>query len=159
MEKVIIAAMARNRVIGRDNKLPWHIPEELRLFKETTMGHPMIMGRRTFDSLGAPLPGRRHIILSRNAAYEPRGGERASSLEEALGLCAGAEKVFIIGGAQIFHLAMPLTDTLLLTLLEREVPGDVFFPEFSEHDFMLSHERHHAGGSEPFTVATYRRKS
>lgn len=159
MEKIIIAAMARNRVIGRDNKLPWHIPEELRLFKETTMGYPMIMGRRTFDSLGAPLPGRRHIILSRNAAYEPSGAEHASSLEGALSMCAGAEKVFIIGGAQIFHLAMPLTDTLLLTLLEREVPGDVFFPEFSSHDFVLSHERRHPGGSEPFTVATYRRKS
>jgi dihydrofolate reductase len=158
MEKIIIAAMARNRVIGRDNKLPWHIPEELRLFKETTMGYPMIMGRRTFDSLGTPLPGRRHIILSRNAAYEPLGGERASSLEEALSLCAEAEKTFIIGGAQIFHLAIPLTDTLLLTLLEREVVGDVFFPEFSEHDFVLSHEQSHQGGSEPFTVATYRRK-
>jgi dihydrofolate reductase len=159
MEKIIIAVMARNRVIGRDNKLPWHIPEELRLFKETTMGYPMIMGRRTFDSLEAPLPGRRHIILSRNAAYEPSGAERASSLEGALDMCAGAEKAFIIGGAQIFHLAMPLTDTLLLTLLEREVPGDVFFPEFSEHDFVLSHERHYPGGSEPFTVVTYRRKS
>jgi dihydrofolate reductase len=159
MEKIIIAAMARNRVIGRDNKLPWHIPEELRLFKETTMGYPMIMGRRTFDSLGTPLPGRRHIILSRNVAYEPRGGERANSLEEALGMCAGAEKAFIIGGAQIFHLALPLTDTLVLTLLEREAPGDVFFPEFSEHDFVLSNERHYSGGSEPFTVATYHRKS
>lgn len=159
MEKIIIAAMARNRVIGRDNKLPWHIPEELRLFKETTMGFPMIMGRRTFDSLGTPLPGRRHIILSRNREYHPRGGERAATLEQALERCSGSTKAYIIGGAQIFQLALPVADTLLLTLLEREVPGDVFFPEFSETEFQLSQERRYQGGSEPFTIATYRRRT
>lgn len=157
MEKIIIAAMARNRVIGRNNKLPWHIPEELRLFKETTMGFPMIMGRKTFDSLGSPLPGRRHIILSRNTEYQPRGGERATSLNDALDLCAGSEKAFIIGGAQIFTLALPIADTLLLTLLEREVEGDVLFPDFSESDFLLREQRRYQDGKEPFTVATYRR--
>lgn len=158
MEKIIIAAMARNRVIGRDNKLPWHIPEELRQFKETTMGFPMIMGRRTFDSLGAPLPGRRHLILSRNPEYRPRGGERASSLHQALELCSGSDKVFIIGGAQIFQLALPLADTLRLTLLERDVAGDVFFPEFSASDFQLCEEQAYRESAEPFTVAIYRRK-
>ena len=158
MEKIIIAAMARNRVIGRDNKLPWHIPEELRLFKETTMGFPMIMGRRTFDSLGSPLPGRRHLILSRNHQYRPEGGERASSLHQALELCAGSDKAFIIGGAQIFRLALPLADTLRLTLLDREVAGDVYFPEFSENDFQLCEEQAFRNSAEPFTVAIYRRK-
>jgi len=159
MEKIIIAAMARNRVIGRDNKLPWHIPEELRLFKETTMGFPMIMGRRTFDSLGSPLPGRRHLILSRNPEYRPQGGERASSLQQAFELCGGSDKVYIIGGAQIFQLALPLADTLRLTLLEREVTGDVFFPEFAGDDFRLCETKAYLDSAEPFTVATYRRKN
>ena len=159
MEKIIIAAMARNGVIGRNNKMPWHIPEELRFFKQTTMGHPMIMGRKTFDSLGAPLPGRRHLVLSRRADYAPDGAETVASLDKAFALCAGAEKVFIIGGAQIFHLALPLVDTLLLTLLDREVDGDVFFPRFSAEEFVLVEEHRHEGGSEPFTIATYRRQS
>ncbi len=159
MEKIIIAAMAKNGVIGRHNKLPWHIPEELRFFKQTTMGHPMIMGRKTFDSLGAPLPGRRHLVLSRRGGFAPRGAEAVDSLDKAFELCAGAEKVFIIGGAQIFHLALPLVNTLLLTLLDREVDGDVYFPRFSEEEFLLADERRHEGGSEPFTIATYRRRS
>ena len=87
MEIIIIAAMAQNRVIGRDNKMPWHIPEELRLFKKTTMGYPMIMGRKTFESFPSPLPGRRHIVLSRNKDYTPKGGEYVPSLTDALQTC------------------------------------------------------------------------
>jgi dihydrofolate reductase len=159
MEIIIIAAIARNRVIGRENKLPWHIPEELRLFKKTTMGYPMIMGRKTFDSLSAPLPGRRHIVLSRNQEYSPEGGEYAPSLDAAFDLCRPSDKVFIIGGAQIFTLAMAMTTTLLLTYIDREVEGDVIFPEISENEFYIENSTHYPDGTEPFTVVTYRRRT
>lgn len=157
MEKIIIAAMASNRIIGRENKLPWHIPEELKLFKKTTMGCPMIMGRKTFESFPAPLPGRRHIVLSRNKEYVLKGGERAESLAEAIDMCAPAEKVFIIGGAEVFKQAMHSATTVILTLLERAVEGDVSFPEFSDNDFQEVSRIHHSDSSEPFTVVTYKR--
>ncbi len=158
MEIIIIAAMARNRIIGRNNKMPWHIPEELQLFKKTTMGHPMIMGRKTFDSLAAPLPGRRHIILSRDPDYAPRGGEHAPSLPAALNLCGPVDKVFVIGGAQIFSQALTVATTIILTTIEREIAGDVTFPELSEQDFIVTDSKHYPDGKEPFTVVTYRRR-
>jgi dihydrofolate reductase len=159
MDIILIAAMAKNRVIGRDNKLPWHIPEELKLFKKTTMGHPMIMGRKTFDSFPAPLPGRRHIVLSRNKGYQPPGGELAPTIEDALRLCEGSEKVFIIGGAEIFQQTLPRVTTILLTLLDREVEGDVTFPDFSSDEFQLIDRKRYSDTSEPFTVFTYRRQT
>lgn len=151
--------MARNRIIGRENKLPWHIPEELRLFKKTTMGYPMIMGRKTFDSFSAPLPGRRHIILSRNLNYAPRGGEYAPSLAAAFDLCHQSDKVFIIGGAQIFAQAVAVATTIILTLIDKDVVGDVSFPEFSKKAFYVAESTHYPDGTEPFTVVTYRRRS
>ncbi len=156
MEIIIIAAMARNRVIGKDGQMPWHIPEELRLFKKTTMGCPMIMGRKTFESFPSPLPGRRHIVLSRNKDYNPRGGEYASSMTEALQLCGQMEKVFIIGGADIFRQGLSVASSMILTLLEREVEGDVIFPDFSENEFIEVSRQHFPDGSEPFTVVIYR---
>jgi dihydrofolate reductase len=158
MEIIIIAAMSRNRIIGRDNKMPWHIPEELQLFKKTTMGHPMIMGRKTFDSLAAPLPGRRHIILSRDPNYTPRGGEHAPSLASALSLCEQADQVFVIGGAQVFSQALAVATTIILTTIDREIAGDVTFPEISEKDFFVTDRKHYPAGTEPFTVVTYRRR-
>lgn len=158
MEIIIIAAMAQNRTIGIDNKLPWHIPEELKLFKKTTMGCPMIMGRKTFESFPAPLPGRRHIVLSRNKKYLPKGGEYAASLAEAIDMCHGVEKVFIIGGAQIFAQAFAVATQLSLTLLEREVKGDVTFPLFSHDEFVEQSRSIYTEASEPFTVVTYHRK-
>lgn len=158
MEIIIIAAMARNRIIGRDNRLPWHIPEELRLFKKTTMGYPMIMGRKTFESFAAPLPGRRHIVLSRNQAYTPKGGEPAPSLAAALKLCEAESKIFIIGGAQIFAQAMAVTTTIILTLIDRDVAGDVIFPEIPQDDFRVVERMSYPEASEPFTVVTYRRR-
>jgi dihydrofolate reductase len=156
MEIIIIAAMAKNRVIGKDGKMPWHIPEELSLFKKTTMGSPMIMGRRTFESFPAPLPGRRHIVLSRNKKYSPRGGEPAQSMAEALELCGQAEKVFLIGGADIFKQGFPIATSMYLTLLERDVEGDVTFPNFSDNEFIEVSRQHYPNGSEPFTVIIYR---
>lgn len=157
MEIIIIAAMADNRIIGRDNKLPWHIPEELRLFKKTTMGCPMIMGRKTFESFPAPLPGRRHIVLSRNKEYLPKGVESSESLKKAVDMCLPSEKIFVIGGAEVFKHAMVITTKILLTVLEREVEGDVSFPIISEDDFREVLRVHHPDGSEPFTVITYDR--
>jgi len=158
MEIIIIAAMAQNRIIGLNNKLPWHIPEELKLFKKTTMGCPMIMGRKTFESFPSPLPGRRHIVLSRNNQYQPKGGEYAPSMEEALNMCVGAEKVFIIGGAEIFAQGFDVATTVTLTLLHRDVEGDVTLPEFSTDDFVEESRTPYTDGSEPFTVVSYRRK-
>jgi dihydrofolate reductase len=157
MEIIIIVAMARNRIIGKDGMMPWHIPEELRLFKKATMGYPMIMGRKTFESLPGLLPGRRHIVLSRNKNYTPQGGEYASSMTDALQLCKKAEKVFIIGGAEIFRQGFSVATSILLTLLEREVEGDVTLPIFSEDDFIEESRQHYPDGSEPFTVVIYRR--
>lgn len=157
MEIIIIAAMAQNRIIGSNNKLPWHIPEELKLFKKTTMGFPMIMGRKTFESFPAPLPGRRHIVLSRNSNYLPQGGEYAGSLSEAIKLCGNAEKVFIIGGSEIFDHAFDVATTIILTLLHRDFEGDVSFPEFSTDEFVEENRVPYPDASEPFTIITYHR--
>lgn len=158
MDIILIAAMARNRVIGKDNKLPWHIPEELQLFKKTTMGFPMIMGRKTFESFPAPLPGRRHIVLSRNLKYKPDGGEVAKSLDHAIALCGDNAKVFIIGGAEIFSQSIDVATTIQLTLIDRDVEGDVSFPYFSESIFREISRTSYPDATEPFTVVTYRRK-
>ena len=159
MEIILIAAIAKNRIIGRDNQLPWNIPEDLRLFKQTTMGHPMIMGRKTFESLVRPLPGRRHIVLSRNPNYRPRGGEYAPTLTVALSMCGEVEKVFVIGGSEIFKQALPIATGMILTLLDREAEGDVVFPDFVHEGFIETDRKPYLESSEPFTVVTYSRIS
>ncbi len=156
MDILLIAVMAANRVIGRDGETPWHIPEELLFFKETTMGHPLIMGRRTFASLPGPLPGRENIILSRDPAFAPPGTVTAASLKAGLDLCRGRTKVFIIGGAQVFSEAMPLATGIILSVLDREVAGDTCFPEISPDLFRETGRERHTG-TEPFTVIRYRR--
>jgi dihydrofolate reductase len=158
MEKIIIAAMAINRTIGHNNALPWHIPEELKLFKKVTMGYPMIMGRKTFDSLPGILPGRRHIVLTRNRDFSAAGAECVASLEEAITLLErdDCERTFIIGGAQIFAESLAVTDSIRMTLINREVEGDVFFPPFEENFVEVSREEF--SGRENFTVVEYRRK-
>ncbi|MBI4936944.1 MAG: dihydrofolate reductase [Nitrosomonadales bacterium] len=130
MKLSVIAAMAQNRTIGINNTLPWRIPEDLRHFKTLTMGHHIIMGRKTFDSIGKPLPGRTTVVVTRNRKQElPPGCLVAHSLEEAIAACAGDEEVFIAGGAELYAQAMPLADTLYLTELQQEVDGDAHFPE------------------------------
>jgi len=125
----LIAAMDRDRLIGRDNALPWRLPEALRHFKETTLGKPVIMGRKTWESLGRPLPGRRNIVVSRNAGYQANGGELAGSLEAALALTADADEVFVIGGAELYRQALPLANRLYLTEIDASHDGDAWFPE------------------------------
>jgi len=158
MEIILIAAMAANRTIGKDNRMPWHIPEELAFFKQTTMGYPMVMGRKTFETFSAPLPGRRHIVLSHNPAYQPAGAEATRSLAEAITLCQESAKVFVIGGAQVFEKALATATTILLTTIHREYAGDVFFPNFTEEEFRLADSVDYPNATIPFTVNTYQRR-
>lgn len=124
----LIAAVARNGTIGRDNGLPWRLPEDLRRFKALTMGHAMIMGRRTWESLGRPLPGRRHLVVTRDPGYRAEGVQVVHSLPEAL--AAAGDDAYVIGGADLYAQALPLVDRLELTEIDADVPGDAFFPAF-----------------------------
>ena len=130
MKLALIVARARNGVIGRDNALPWHLPEDLAFFKRTTMTHPIIMGRKTWDSIGRPLPGRRSIVVTRNALWKAPGAERASSINAAVSACRAAPKAFVIGGAQLFAEALPLASELFVTEIDRDIDGDVVLPAF-----------------------------
>lgn len=150
--------MAANRVIGRDQAMPWNLPGELLHFKETTWGAPVIMGRKTFESIGRPLPGRRNIVISRDTRFTAQGCELAASLEAALALCAGAKQAFVVGGEQIFAQALALADTIILTTLSREVEGDAFFPVF-ERDFDCIATKEMVSGPEPYAIKVYRRKT
>lgn len=157
MELIIIAAMATNRVIGRNNAIPWQIPEEMAHFKSTTMGHTVIMGRKTYESIGGPLPGRRNIVVTGNPAFQVHPDCLvARSLDQAILLSQDAEKAFIIGGAQLYQSALPRVHTLLLTLIHREFVGDAFFPDFSDQPFLLVESRE-IEASLPLTLMTYQR--
>lgn len=125
----IIVAADRNNIIGKDNALIWHLPNDLRYFKEKTMGHTVIMGRRTFDSVGKPLPHRRNIIITRNPGFKVDGCEVVTSLEAALSLLRLDEENFIVGGEEIYRQSLPLTDRVYLTRIDHEFEGDRHFPE------------------------------
>ena len=131
---VIVVARARNGVIGRDNALPWHLPEDLQHFKATTMGGVLIMGRKTFESIGRPLPGRRTLVLTRDPEWSHPGVERAESLGEALARCADRSEVFVVGGAEVFRQALPRADRIVLTEIAIDPEGDTRFelPEASD---------------------------
>jgi dihydrofolate reductase len=152
-----IVAMAQNRVIGRGNDLPWKLPEDLKRFRQITLGHPIIMGRKTFESIGRVLPGRKNIVISRRPHFEVPGAAVVSSLEDALTAAGGAEEVFIIGGCEIYRLALEQVQTLYLTLVRHEVEGDVFFPEFNESSFNEV-EREDREGPLPYSFITLERK-
>lgn len=156
-EVIIIVAVAKNNVIGRDGALPWHLPSDLRHFKKTTMGYPLIMGRKTYDSIGRPLPGRDNVVLTRNPELELPGCIVVHTMEEALDHCRTQEKVFIIGGADIFRLAMPMTDTIIYTALEREVEGDVFLDPVDTDTFEIV-DRKMCDEEEPYQIIRYERK-
>lgn len=125
----MIAAMARNRVIGRDGGMPWHLPGDLQRFKQLTMGAPLLMGRLTFESIGRPLPGRRMIVLSSNPAYSAQGCEVVGSIELGLQLAEPAEELFICGGAKVFRQTLAITERIYLTEIDEEFAGDSYFPE------------------------------
>ena len=126
----LVAAVSRNGIIGADGRLPWHLPEDLKHFKNLTLGHPVIMGRRTWEAIGKPLPGRENIVISRRSAYEAPGASVAASLEAAIALCAGEPLAFVIGGAEIYAAALPLADGLVLTEIRRDYQGDTRFPDW-----------------------------
>jgi len=125
----LIAAVGRNGVIGTDNGMPWHLPADFAFFKRTTMGHPMIMGRRTFDSIKRVLPGRRTIVITRQRDWAHADVEAARSFAEALALAGPADEVFVCGGGQVYVEAMPWAQRLLITEVDQEPSGDVLFPE------------------------------
>jgi dihydrofolate reductase len=161
MRITVIAAVARNGVIGRDGRIPWHIPGDLPRFKRITMGHPVIMGRRTWESLGRPLPGRRNIVISRTPGYAAGGAEVFASLAEALAACAGAPEVFVIGGTEVYREALAVADRLLLTEIDADFEGDARFPPFDRAAWReTAREPHPAGSDCPFAYAyvTYDRR-
>jgi dihydrofolate reductase len=150
----LIAALARNRAIGRDNAMPWRLPEDLRRFKRLTLGHAVIMGRKTFESIGSPLPGRDNIVITRSRDWSPPGCAVAHSLDAALASAESRSEAFVIGGAQIYALAMPLAQRLYLTEIERDFDGDAFFPEYDRSAWReVSRERRVEGGAEGFGYA------
>ncbi len=126
----IVVAIAQNNAIGKDNKLLWHLPKDLKHFKEITTGGTIIMGRKTYDSVGRPLPNRRNIVITRQQIEIP-GCEVVNSLDAALKLCTTETEVFIVGGAEIYKLAMPLTDRVYLTIVHQDFEADTFFPEIN----------------------------
>lgn len=181
MTLALIAAMARNRAIGHQGRLPWRLPEDLRRFKAITMGHVLLMGRTTFDSIGRPLPGRRTIVVTRQANWSAPGVEVASSVDEALdkagkpadprGIAQAVpvdprgsaqavpvDSVFVAGGGDIFRQTIDRAARLYLTLIDRDMDGDTFFPEFDPALFrVIERERHHDEPL-PFEFLTFQRK-
>jgi len=132
----LVVAMADNRVIGRDNTLPWHLPADLQHFKRITMGKPILMGRRTWESIGRPLPGRTSIVITRDAAYAAPGCIVAHSVEAALQAAADcADEAMVIGGAEFYGQLLPRADTLYLTRIQADFEGDTFFPELDESEW------------------------
>jgi dihydrofolate reductase len=127
----LIAALAANRVIGKNNALPWHLPADLKRFKALTLGHPVVMGRKTYESIGRPLPGRRNLVITRNRGYSAPGCEVVHSLDAAISACHGTQEIFVIGGAELYREALPRAHYLEFTEIRAEIEGDATFPEFS----------------------------
>lgn len=159
----MIVAMAKNRAIGIENRLPWHIPEDLKYFKAVTMGKPIIMGRKTYESIGRPLPGRANIVVTRNSAYAPEGVTVVNSVAEALGCAKKAAEsvaeteVFIIGGEQLYRESLPFAEKIYLTEIEIELEGDAFFPIINSAEWReLSRQKNVSEGRDrlPFSFVT-----
>ena len=158
MKLGLIWAQARGRVIGKDGVMPWHLPEDLAHFKRTTLHAPVIMGRKTWDSLPPrfrPLPGRRNVVITRDAAWSAPGAERAGSLDEALALCAGAETVWITGGAEIYRLALPRAHVAVVTEIEADHEGDAFAPQLGDDWHETARERHVSASGVPYSFVQY----
>lgn len=135
-EIVLVAAMGRNRVIGVDGRMPWHLPADLKHFKAVTLGHTVVMGRRTFEAIGKALPGRRNIVLTRSLEAVPQGCELAGSLAEALGRLE-AGPVMVIGGGELYRAALPLAARMEVTFVDAEPEGDTYFPQWHHDDWRL----------------------
>ncbi len=139
----IIVAMAKNRVIGKDNDMPWHLPADLQHFRKMTSGKPIIMGRKTYESIGRPLPKRHNIIVSRNSDYEVDGCDVVSSLDEAVKIAGDVEELFIIGGGFLYNQTIDQADKLYLTFIDLDVDGDTLFPEYEHLSLRQTFSKHH----------------
>jgi dihydrofolate reductase len=158
MQLGLIYARSRNGVIGAQGTLPWHLPEDLAHFKALTQGCPVIMGRKTWDSLPArfrPLPGRRNIVVTRQPGWQAEGAERAASLQEAVMLCEGVPRAWVIGGAQLYAQALPLAHTAEVTEIDRDYEGDAFAPTLPSHWVEVRREPHTAANGLPFAFVSY----
>ena len=163
----VIVAVAENGIVGRDNALPWHLPADLKYFKKMTLGKPIVMGRKTFESIGRPLPGRTNIVISRNPVFVAEGVEVCSSVQEALTLAAdvvsrdGGDELVVIGGASIYSAAIPLADCLYITEVHAEVEGDAHLPAIDWSQWQEQSRQRH-GASDPggldFSFVVYRRR-
>ncbi|MEJ8836262.1 dihydrofolate reductase [Ramlibacter sp. AN1133] len=154
----LVYAQSRNGVIGQGGSMPWHLPEDLAHFKRTTLGAPVIMGRKTWDSVPPrfrPLPGRRNIVITRDAQWHADGAERAASLDEALALGAGADTVWVTGGAEVFRLALPRADIAVVTEIDAEFEGDTHAPELGPGWREVARESHVSANGLAFSFVTY----
>lgn len=157
-----VVAYDRNRVIGKDNALPWRLPADLRRFKRLTTGKPVLMGRRTFESIGAPLAERRNLVLTRDASYRPDGVEAVRSIDEALARCARMDELVVIGGADVFRQLLPRADRLYLTEIDAAFEGDTYFPEIERSEWReIERQRHEpdARNAYAYTFLTLERKT
>ena len=157
----LIFACAANGVIGKDNTLPWHLPEDLAHFKRTTLGCPVIMGRKTWDSLPPrfrPLPGRVNVVLTRDTSWQAEGALRADSLAQALALCPQGSDAWVIGGAQIYEQALPLASTAVVTEIAQDFDGDAFAPHLGPEWVETAREQHTSASGLPFAFVTYERR-
>ena len=155
----MIVARSRNHVIGKDNQMPWKISADLQFFKEVTMGYPIIMGRKTWESIGRPLPGRRNVVVSRNTNYSAIGAELVGSLDQALELLKEFKRVFVIGGQQLFTQAFPQADELFITEIEIQVDGDTYFEIPDPNDWQEAERILESEGDIQFAYVTLRRKA
>jgi len=158
MKVSLIAAMAKNRTVGKGNDIPWSIPGEQKMFKEITLGHTVIMGRKTYESIGGPLPGRTNVVVTRQRDYSAPGCIVANGLDAAIAKAGEAEdEVFICGGAQVYEQTLPMAQRVYLSTLHRDVEGDAHFPELSPEEFeQVSSEV--IDGGEPYTFSVFERK-
>ena len=157
----IIVAISENNAIGKNNQLLWHLPADLKHFKNITTGHTMIMGRKTYDSIGRPLPNRRSIVVTRQTDLHIEGVEIVNSLAEAVSLCTQENEVFIIGGAELYQSALSLTNTIYLTTVHAQYEADVFFPALSADEWTAIHQEYHPAdekNSVAYTFSTLTRK-
>ena len=156
----LVAALASNGVIGANGRLPWHLPEDLKHFKSLTMGQPVIMGRRTWESIGRALPGRRNIVVTRQPGFAAAGAQVAASLEESIALCSGAALAFVIGGAALYAEALPIADALELTEIDAAFDGDTKFPAFERGEWReVRRERHRSADGLRFDFVRYERSA
>ncbi|MFQ1932293.1 type 3 dihydrofolate reductase [Aeromonas veronii] len=163
MKISMIAAMAHDRVIGKDNQMPWHLPADLAHFKRVTLGKPVLMGRKTFESIGRPLPGRRNLVISRNPDYQAEGIEVVGSVEAALALLAGCsvEELMVIGGGHLYAEMLPSADCLYLTRIDLAVEGDTRFPAFDDGQWQLVDCESHPADEKnpsPYSFETWQRR-